>query len=216
MQKSKQNPINLGDQLELLSTIIRFLWRFRSDPNVLEPFLAWVKGTRGKSEENVSALRSALLAWRKVMLDREAAAYRVDRYLILGMGAVDLVLVPVIFPLGVPDRSLFIALLSLVISLVLVSTSLVVTFVQQDAGITSFGKIYSTLVSFALGFGATAIIATVWHSSIFIGVVFLILALAAFMAFVVYFTGLLWVPVYFRLIGDVSAPTTLDASDPNT
>jgi len=114
-----------------------------------------------------------------------SAIYRADRYLVAGIGAVDLVLLPTILPLGIMDGSLFIALLSLAVSLVLVGWSLFMSYIKDDLGIVTYGWIHSTVTFLAQLLGITAVAATLSHFSIVIAWIFLGLAiLATFTSFV--------------------------------
>jgi hypothetical protein len=194
--------------------ILRFLWRFRSHPEALEPFLASIKD-EGVPEANLSNTRNIAIAWLAAYHDR-AARYRLDRYLLAGMGAVDLVLIPVIFPMGVPDRPLFFALLSLVISLALVSWSLFLSFAKQGFGITVYGTIHSGLVSLSLFSGVAALTLMIWHISSFIGVVFLILAVLAYVACTGYVTFMLIGISFLSLVQAASTPPNPDTGAPNS
>src|SRR5260221_4146523 len=113
MQSLKEEPFKYRPNLKQIVGMIRFLSRFRSHPEALEPFIASLKKT-GAPETNIANVRTLLIAWRDAYRDHEGV-YRVDRYLLAGVGAADLVLVAVILPLGVPDRPLFVAQLSLAI-----------------------------------------------------------------------------------------------------
>jgi hypothetical protein len=184
MRNLKEESFEFRQDLKRTIQILRFFWRYRSHPEALEPFLASLKAL-GVPETNVSDARKIAIAWRKAYLDQEAT-YRVNRYLTAGIGVADLVLLPVILPMGVPDRPLFIAVLSLAISLVLVSSSLFVSFVKREVGITSYGKMHSTLIFLSLLSGVSALTATFWHISSLVGALFLVLAVLAYIMCVGY------------------------------
>jgi hypothetical protein len=183
---------------------IRFILRFRSHPEALEPFLDTLRA-RGATEVNLTAVRAMLIAWRETYHDR-AAYFPIDRYLAAGMGAVDLVMLPVVVPMGVPDRPLFLAHVSLAISLVLVAVSLFVMFVKHELGITKYGRVHGTMVELALASGAAALTATFWHSSSFVGTLFLILTVLAYVACVLYFVAAKLFVDYAKLLAVLNEP----------
>ena len=185
MQKIEEAPFKLRLTPRLMKKLIDFLWRYRSHPEALEPFLASFQQI-GVPEQNISNTRMILTAWRDVYHDKKAT-YRVDRYLVSGIGAADLVLLPVVLPMGISDRSLFIALLSLAISLSFVSCSLLVSFIKDGLGILSYGKVHSIVITLSLVFGVVALIAAFWHVSPLVGIVFLCLIIPLYIACAGYF-----------------------------
>src|SRR5262245_18183938 len=105
MQTLTETPFEYRLTLKRAVRIFRFLWRYlRKDPEALEPFLASL-AQEGVPDSNVASARAMCTAVRKVYHDDETA-YRVDRYLVTGIAAIDLLLIPVIFPVGVPDQAL--------------------------------------------------------------------------------------------------------------
>jgi hypothetical protein len=92
-------------------------------------------------EPNINNVRNAMILWRETYLDT-ASAYRIDSYLLTGMGAVDLILLTILVPLGVSDDRLFWAFIALIVSLVLAGAALFINFVKRDLGITAYGKIH--------------------------------------------------------------------------
>jgi hypothetical protein len=205
MQTLTETPFEYRVTLGRAARIFRFLWRYlRKEPEVLEPFLASL-AEEGVPESNLSNARAMCIALRKVYHDEETA-YRLDRYLVTGIAAVDLLLIPVIIPMGVPDQALFIALLSLAISLVLVSCSLFVVFVKADLKINSYGKVHSWLIFLSLLSGVTALTATIWHSSSLIGAVFLILAVLGYLACLSYVTLVRTAVAFLQLLEVIQAP----------
>lgn len=193
--QEKREPLNV--RLKRLRMTLWFTWRYRSHDAVLEPYLAYL-AQEGMSEPNISAVRNLLTAWKKGSQDR-MAWYRTDRYVEAGMGAVDLVLIPVIIPMGVKDTPLFVATVALAISLVLVSSSLLVSFVKQDYGIKVYGRIHSTVNALSILSGAAALIATFWHDSPVVGGILLILGTVAFIVCALYAALARTFVVYFQL-----------------
>jgi hypothetical protein len=210
MQNRTQQPPKVRRDSSQFFQTMGFLWRFRSHPETLEPFLDSLRAGR-MSETNVATVRALFIAWRQAYRDTETVS-RIDRYLAAGMGAVDLVLLPVVLPMGVSDRPLFLAVLSLAISLVLVAVSLFVNFVKQQVGITGYGKVHGTMASLALYSGGAALTATLWHLSRFIGILFLVLAVTAYLACSLYFVAAKMAVGYFTLQSAFNAP----AADANT
>lgn len=199
MQNATKTHVKKRLSLKGYLKVALFPSRYPAHPEELEPFLSWLKEETGASDEIMSTMRNLYVSSRRVKSDN-TATYRVDRYMLAGMGAVDLVLIPVLIPMGVPDRSLSVALLSLCCSLVLVATSLFVGFVKSDAGITSYGTFHSTLILLSLVSGGTAIIATVWHISVVIGALFLILTNVGLITCAVYYVVVLWGREYLKLL----------------
>ena len=184
MRNLKDESVEFRQDLKRTAQILRFFWRYRAHPEALEPFLASLRAL-GVPETNVANGRKIATDWREAYLDQEAT-YRVNCYLTAGIGAADLLLLPVILPMGVPDRPLFIAVLSLAISLVLVSSALFIGYVKRDVGITSYGRAHSTLTFLSLLTGVTALTATFWHISSPVGALFLVLAVLAYIMCVGY------------------------------
>lgn len=207
MQNLKEEPYNFRPSLPEIRDLISFLIRFRSHPEALDPFLAEFKIKHPDvPETNVSNVRGLMTAMRQTSLDY-AASYRVDIYLTAGMGAVDLVLLPIVLPMGVHDWPLFIAAMSLAISLVLVATALFVSFVKRDLRIDSYGKVHGNIIFFSLVFGTTALTATFWHAASIIGIVFLVLILLAYFGCLMYW---LFIQSGFRFLAmlNETAPRT--------
>ncbi len=127
-----------------------------------------------------------IAAMRKSRRDDEAY-HRVDRYLVGGVGAIDLILLSVILSMGTPDAPLSIALFFLIFSLILAGGSLFFSFLKQGYGITTYGKIHRKLSSFALYTGISAMTAQIWHVSPLGGIVFFCLAVAMFVICVGFF-----------------------------
>jgi hypothetical protein len=209
MQAPTETPFEYRLTPKRAVRMFRFFWRYlRNDPEALEPFLASV-AVEGVPESNISNARQLCIALRKVYHDDETA-FRLDRYLVTGIAAIDLLLIPVIFPMGVPDQALFIALLSLAISLVLVSCSFFVIFVKADLKINSYGKVHSGLIFFSLLSGVTALTATIWHSSTLIGAIFLVLAILGYLACLSYVILVRTTVAFIQLLEAIQAPPAND------
>lgn len=159
--------------------VVRLAKRFRSHPEALERFLEVVQEDQATSAEDIAMIRNALLFVRK--LDQtDYATYAMDRYLVGGVGAVDIVLLAVVIPLGMKDQATTIALFALAISLVLVGVSLFVGFIKQELKVITYGWIHGAFIASALISGFTALTATFWHISPQLGAFFGVLAFIAF------------------------------------
>jgi hypothetical protein len=213
MQNLQEVPFKYRLTPKRIARIFRFLWRYRKQPEALEPFLASAEA-EGVPEPNLSNVRSAAAAWREVYLDHETI-YRVDRYLVVGVLAIDVVLIPVILPMGVPDRALFVALLSLVISLVFAAWSLVTVFIKSSLGIKGYGHVHGGLIFVALVSGMSALAATIWHSSVPIAVVLIILAPLAYFASLSYMTLGRLAIAFLQIVEAMPNPPSVDPNEPN-
>jgi len=149
------------------------LWRARSHVEAVDQLTMHLKDT-GASEQFIPTVKELALALTEMHRDDESF-HRINRYLVGGMGGIDLLLLSVILPMGIPDPPSFIALLALVVSLPLVSTFLFISFLKEGNGITTYGRIHSTLSAFSMYTGITATTALIWHISRLDGIVFLCL-----------------------------------------
>lgn len=177
MEQSKERPIRRVSFRDQFS-VYRKVLQYRTHPEVLDPMLVEMEKT-GIPEPARNVMRTSLVAMKRAT-DDKGAAYRLDMYLVAGMGAVDLILLQTLLPLGARDQALFFATLCLAVSLVFVSWSLFIAFVKRDQGIKAYGKIHSSVVTLALLSGLSALAATFWHASTLIGVVFSVLAAIVF------------------------------------
>jgi hypothetical protein len=184
MQDLKEESVKARITLKFLWEYLRFVRRYPKHPEALEPYLNSLR-TRGAPEANVATLRPLLILGRETVNDR-AAQFRMDRYLAAGMGAVDLVLLPVVLPIGVPDHPLFLATVFLAVSLVFVAVSFFVSFIKRDVGLTGYGKVHGTVIFLAQASGVAALTGTFWHSSPFVGILFLALVVPAYLLCVSY------------------------------
>lgn len=108
--------------------------QYRKRPEPLEPYLASLND-QGLSDKQIAALGSVIVARWRVTRDT-ATSYRLDTYGLTGTGAIGIILLPLLLPLGIPDMSLFVALFALSVSLVLVGASPVIGFVKKELGVT--------------------------------------------------------------------------------
>jgi len=149
------------------------LRRTRSHVEDVDQLTTHLKDT-GASEQLIPFTKELALALTEMRRDDESL-HRINRYLVGGMGGIDLLLLSVILSMGIPDLPSFIALLALVVSLPFVSTFLFVSFLKDGNGITTYGRIHSTLSAFSMYTGITATTALIWHVSPLAGIVFLCL-----------------------------------------
>ena len=183
MQETKQKP-----QKPKFSTVIKIPGitqraLFKPEPSAeLDTFLK----NAGTPEPLRLSLEQIITAMRKSRQDDEAY-HRVDRYLVGGVGAIDLLLLPTILSIGKFDASLNVAFFFLVVSLPLVGSSLFFSFLKQGYGITSYGKIHRKLTEFSLYTGIGAMTALIWHASLLDGIVFLCLTIVMYNICVCYF-----------------------------
>lgn len=217
MASVQAHPLKYRSHPKDVVKLFRFLLRYRKRPEALEPFLDELK-TQGVPEMNLANVRKVLLGWRGAYLESTAAGYRADRYLTAGMGAVDLVLLAVILQIGAPDHSLFIATVMLSISLVFVGVSLFISFARQEARLSTESSWHSNLMAVAHASGVAALTAAFWHIAASIGVLFLVLAVIAYVGCLVYLAWVTMIPGARRALqaaGEISSPST-NASNEST
>ena len=180
-------------KLSVIRNILRLTWRGRSHDEAVEQLLKLVKNV-GVPEEHMPSVRELLkgffTAWRGARRDDEAF-HRIDRYLVGGIGAIDLILLTVVIPMGTPDLSLIVALLALIILFPLAAGSLFFSFLKQGYGIKTYGRIHSNLSGLSLLTGTIALIALFWHISLLYGIVFLLLAVGVYILCFFYATIIL-------------------------
>jgi cation transport ATPase len=150
---------------------MRLARQFRSNPEALDRFLKVVQVDQDTSPEDIAVIRSALVMLRRIDQTNNAT-YAMDRYLVGGMGAIDVVLLAVAVPFGMRDEATTIALFALAISLVLVGASLFIAFIKQELKLTDYGRIHSLLMAGAPVSGFIALTATFWHISSLLGIFF--------------------------------------------
>ncbi len=196
VQETNGKPVPFRAILPHMPGAIAFFRRYRSHPEALEPYLVSLQG-KDFPEKNLPELREALIAWRKAANDKQAS-HRMDRYLVGGIGAFDIVLFSVILAIGASDRPLSVALFALCISLPLASCSLFISFVKSEYKIPVYGKFHSNLMFLALLTGTIAIAAAIWHMSVVDAIVFSSLVVILFMVSAGYFIFVLLATYYFQ------------------
>src|SRR5258708_40237832 len=117
MRNLKGESFEFRQDLKRTAQILRFFWRYRSHPEALEPFLASLRAL-GVPETSVANGRKIATDWRGTYLDQEATD-PVNPHLTSRIGAPGPILLPLILPVGGPDRPLFIPVLSLATPLLL-------------------------------------------------------------------------------------------------
>jgi hypothetical protein len=172
----------------------------------------------GISEEQLSDLKEALVAWRKEYKDGTSSrTLSVDSYLVGGMGAIDIILLPVVLSTGIADKLLSFALLALVVSLPLIASSLFISSLKKSYGITTYEILHVILIYSSFSTGFAAITAFIWHVSQVDGIVFL--SLSVFLLFLSVFYGSFlitkkdWVPMIAELKKIVMTPDKLEQKD---
>jgi hypothetical protein len=216
MKNLKEEPFKFRPNTKQFIGMIRIVFRYRKHPEELGPYLESLRAQTGAPITNMHNVRDSLLMLREAYLDNNAG-YSLDQRLIVGIAALDLVLLAILVPLGVSDRALFLAFLALVISLVLVATSFIVSIVKHDLGITSYGKVHGNVVFFALATGTASLTATLWHVHPAIGLMFLVLAILAYFVCLLYILAARTAMHFIRLLEEraesESAPEPTEPSE---
>ena len=137
------------------------------------------------AQEEVVRLFGAIIdtlytAKQEIQEDRETY-YKIDLYLLGGMGVVSLVLLQILIPIGHPDVAASIALLSLVIALPFIGGFLLLGFLKEKYGASGYGSIPEKVAFIAELAGFISLAALLWHVWIWAGIVFLPFAFALFM-----------------------------------
>lgn len=159
-----------------LSSVIkalRLLWSTRAHPEAVDQLTTHLKNT-GASEQFIPIIKELALSLTEMIRDNESF-HRINRYLVGGIVAIDLLLLSIILPMGIPDLPSSIALFALVFSLPLASTFLFISFLKNGNGITTYGRFHNMLSRLSLYTGITATTALIWHVSRLDGIVFLCL-----------------------------------------
>jgi len=160
-----------------LATILRYwlqLLRARRDPKAFEQVVGNLAQESGVPPMDIPIVRNSFIAVRDVTQAKQSSF--VDLYLVGGMGAIDLILLPILLSAGTSDTSLSAALFLLVLSLPLTAMSLFFKFLKQKYNITTYGWIHSSLSFLSLATGVGALDGAIWHVSPVAAIVFLCLA----------------------------------------
>lgn len=206
-QEMEKKPLKL-DPLTIRKVYFLF-WRALSHPEAQEQLLQLLQST-GVSEKNTAFIIEQYFAMKAVRDDE--AWFRIDRYLVGGIGVIDLILLQIILPMSALDAPLQAALLALVVSLPLAAGALFFSFLTEKDQMTPYKRIHTWLSELSLLTGAVALTALIWHNSPLGGKVFLCLAIAIYSLCYLYakkfiykkhsaygiFTLLLKIPVLLR------------------
>jgi len=193
-QQEQQAPKRKLSLYNFIS-VMRFLPQFmhvRNDPKAFEQLIENLSQETGIPSKDIPIVRNAFIAVRDTGQDKQAYSI-VDRYLVGGMGVVDLILLQVLLSAGIAgtlDTPLSIALILLVFSLAFTAMSLFFSFVKQQHQIPTYGRIHSNLSFLSLLTGTISLIAAFWHASLVDGIVFLCLAVVMY----------LWAGIYLFLV----------------
>lgn len=168
--------------LYVLITFLRFypqLIRSLNDPKAFEQIVEKLTQESGVPPKDIPSAHNVFIALKDAGQDKRDYPV-VDRYLVGGMGVVDLILLQVLLSAGTLDTSQSIALFLLVLSLPLTAMSLFFSFLKQQYKITTYGRVHSLLSFFALVVGTCSLDAAIWHVSRVDGIVFLCLAVVMY------------------------------------
>jgi hypothetical protein len=160
-----------------LTTILRYwlkLIRARRDPTAFTQVVENLAQDGGVPPKDIPVVHHAFIAVREAAQAKQSPF--VDLYLVGGMGAIDLILLPLLLSAGTSDAALSTALFLLVLSLPLTAMSLFFKFLKQKYNITTYGGIHSSLSFLALATGVGALDGAIWHVSRVAAIVFLCLA----------------------------------------
>jgi hypothetical protein len=116
---------------------------------------------------------------QEIQEDRETY-YKIDLYLVGGMGIVSLVLLQVLASIGHPDVASSIAWLSLAIALPCIAGFLLLGFLKKEYSASGYGTIPEKVAFIAELTGFISMAALIWHGWFWAGIVFLPFAIALF------------------------------------
>jgi len=187
MQESQKEPspavppkMSFKTRLSLLIKVLRegkYIWRARLEGPQAEHAEETLNNhirSLGATEEGIGFYKAFIGAWRKARRDDEAF-HTVDRYLVGGIGIFDLVLFQVLVSVGHPDLASSLAWVVFVVSLPCTVASLLSSFLKKANGITTYGRVHSTISGFCEFLtlvSATALICHIWLAAglVFFGV----------------------------------------------
>jgi hypothetical protein len=175
-----------------VATILRYwhmLFRTRHDSKAFEQVTEQLAQESSVPVQDIPVVRNAFRALRDVPRDAQIAAL-VDRYLVGSMGVIDLILLQVLLSKSIFDTPLSLALILLLCSLPLTALSLFFSFMKQQFKIPTYGNIHSWLSLLALVTGTLALDQAIWHVALSAGILFLCLAVAAY----------IWAGFYLMLV----------------
>ncbi len=190
-QQAPKRKLSLHDLNTVLHVWLQLI-RARNDPKVFGQVVENFAQESGVPPQDIPIVHNAFIAMRDAGQDKRDYSV-VDRYLVGGMGAVDLILLHVLLSAGTLDTPLHVAIFLLMLSLPLTALSLFFSFVKQQYQIPTYGKIHSILSLLSLLTGTISLIAAFWHVSRVDGIVFLCLAVVMY----------LWAASYLVLLQSV-------------
>jgi len=182
---SKSLPYALIKMLRVLPQITRFIRSKPSSEQFQHAKEALVTNLRNDgAQEGVVRLFEAIIetiatANQEIREDRETY-YKIDLYLVGGMGVVSLVLLQVLASIGHPDVASSIAWLSLAIAFPFIAGFLLLGFLKKEYGASGYGSIPKKVAFIAELTGFISMAALIWHGWFWAGIVFLPFAIALF------------------------------------
>ncbi len=182
---SKPLPYALIKIVRVLPQITQFIRSKPSSEQFQHAKEALITNLRndGVQEESIRFFEAVIdtlaTANQEIREDKETY-YKIDLYLIGGMGIVSLILLQVLASLGHPDVASSIALLSLAIALPCIAGFLLLGFLKKEYGASGYGSIPEKIAFIAEFAGFISIAALIWHVWFWAGIVFLPFAIALF------------------------------------
>ncbi len=169
--------------------VLPLIWRFMKSKPSSEQFQhekeALVTNFRndGASEESARDFEvfiETIATTAQEIQDDKETYYKIDVYLIGGLGIVSLVLLQVLASIGHPDVASSIAWLSLAIALPCIAGFLLLGFLKKEYRASGYGKVPEKVAFIAELAGFISIAALIWHVWFWAGIVFLPFAFALF------------------------------------
>jgi len=176
-QQAPKRKLSLYDLTTALSLWLQLI-HARHDPEAFKQVVENLAQESGLPSTDLSTMHNAFTAVRDVAKEKRTPV--IDLYLVGGIGAVELILLPVLLLAGTSDTPLSVAFFLLVFSLPLTAISLFFSFLKQKYNITTYGKIHGTLSFWALVTGTLSLDGAIWHVSRVAGIVFLCLAVVMY------------------------------------
>jgi len=169
--KKKRPPLN-----NLIKTLgaVRRLRPKQAQKEDVEHYIDSLKGV-GAPEGDLPIIKDFMIASLEALRDEEAY-HRVDRYVVGGISAVDLVLFGLFISVGIHDTQSFVSLLAWAISFPCAAGSLFFSFMKTGNNIVGYGRIHGTLSMLAVTGGGISIAALVMHISVVVGIIFSLMA----------------------------------------
>ncbi len=171
--------------LRVLPQITRFLRSKPSSEQFQHEKEALITNFRsdGAPDENTRLFEAIVVtiatANQEIREDRETY-YKIDLYLVGGMGVVSLVLLQILASIGHPDVASSIAWFSLTIALPFIAGFLLLGFLKKEYRASGYGSIPVKVAFIAELAGFISIAALIWHVWFWAGIVFLPFAFALF------------------------------------